>query len=244
MNIIVLGATSQIGSAIAVAFARGNRLLLVGRNRAKLQEAAGRCREEGAEGVIEVASDLRHGCGDILRAVVDRPVDLIINSSSATSRLRDNEIPAASFADCVMVDLLAPLELIGNVLISQGERPLGIVFVSTILTLVKSPNRAIYSGLKRIHELCLRSLQSSHGGLSLLIVKIAKVIPANEKSLATEKLAKAIRRAFDIRKGTIVYGWAGRFMVALYYFHPLIFNLVVQARRILSPRIRAPRPEV
>jgi hypothetical protein len=216
---------------------------LVGRNRAKLQEAADRCREEGAEGVIEIASDLRHGCGQILRAVVDRPVDLIINSSSATSRLRDNEIPAATLADCVMVDLLAPLELVENVLISQAGRPLGIVFVSTVLTLVNSPNRAIYSGLKRIHELRLRSLQSSHDGLYLLIVKVAKVIPPDEQSVVTEKLAKTIRRAFDIRKGTIVYGWAGRFMTALYCFHPLVFALAVRARRVLSPRVRAPRPE-
>src|SRR5690349_13431772 len=211
MNIIVLGATSQIGSGIASAFAHGNNLVLVGRNRAKLQETSDRCREEGAQRVIAVASDLRHGCGDILRAIADQPIDLIINSSSATSRLRDKEIPAASFSDCVKVDLLVPLELVENVLVSQDGRPLGIVFVSTVLTMVKSPNRAIYSGLKTIHEVCLRSLLSSHDGSYLLIVKIAKVIPPEKRSLATKRLGKAIKKAFDTKKGTIVYGWTGRF---------------------------------
>ena len=233
MNIIVLGATSQIGSSIASAFAPGNNLILVGRNTSRLRHAAERCYQGGASRITELAIDLRKGCGDILSEVGDSPVDLIINASSATSRLRDDEIPPDKLADHVTVDLLAPFELVKNIVASRNPHPVKVIFVSTVLTLVKSPNRSIYSELKILHERCLKSLVASHNGY-LLIVKVGKVIPPDEPTAETGKLAKAVTRSFERRKRTLFYGMAGRVAVALFYLQPAIFYLAVKARRILS----------
>ena len=235
MNILVLGATSRIGSEIAAAFAPGNKLILVGRNTLKLQQAEGCCRDHGAQRVTLLVSDLRHGCNDILRAIDDWPMDVIINSCSATSRLRDSQIPAGAVPACVTVDLLAPLELVEKIAAMQKERPLSVVFISTVLTLVKSPNRAVYSSLKIIQERSLRSIAASHRGLYLLTVNVGRLIPRDEPTPAARKLAKAVKKAFDAKKTRLIYGWAGRLLTVFFYTQPLVFSLAIKLRRKLSP---------
>jgi len=243
MNILVLGATSRIGSEIAAVLSPGNDLLLVGRDTSRLQQAADRCRECGAQRINQLASDLRQGSGDILRAVSNWQIDVIINSASATSRLRDDEIAVDKLADYVMVDVLAPLQLVAHLRASQPGRPLSIVFVSTVLTVVRSPNRIIYSNLKAIHERCLRALAQSHHELYVLIVKVAKVIPPDIRTPDTEKLAKVVRKAFERRKTTIFYGLAGRLLTVLFYTQPLFFGLAVKMRRMFSPALGRRHPE-
>ncbi|WP_161662304.1 SDR family NAD(P)-dependent oxidoreductase [Pedobacter sp. V48] len=57
-GIVITGATSGVGRAIALAFAlRGNRLLLAARNTEALQDLAIECRKFGGEATI-VTSDV------------------------------------------------------------------------------------------------------------------------------------------------------------------------------------------
>ena len=235
MNVIVLGATSAIGGGIAEAFSPGNRLLVTGRDISRLKRSADRCKAEGASHVVEVACDLRHGSDELEKSAVDWQPDLIINAASATSRLRDHQISIEDMGSILTADLLTPFEVIQSVLANRDSRPVGILFISTMLSVVKSPDREIYSALKRIHEKVLLGLAASQPDLRLMIVRISKWIPPDVENPETKKLGLAVLNGYREGKQVLYYGFPGRLMTTLYYSQPLLFDLAVRVSRILRP---------
>jgi NADP-dependent 3-hydroxy acid dehydrogenase YdfG len=236
MNVIVLGASSAIGAGVAEAFSPGNRLLVTGRDIPRLRRSADRCRAEGASHVVEVACDLRHGSGELEKTAQVWQPDLIINAASATSRLRDHQISIGEMMGIIAADLLTPFELIQAVLANRGSRPVGILFISTMLSVVKSPDREIYGALKRIHEKILLGMAASQPDLQLLIVRISKWIPPDVESMETKKLGLAVLDGYRGGKQVLYYGFPGRVMTALYYAQPLLFGLAVRMNRFALKR--------
>jgi NADP-dependent 3-hydroxy acid dehydrogenase YdfG len=237
MNVIVLGASSAIGAGVAEAFSAGNRLLVTGRDTARLRRSADRCRAEGASDVVEVPVDLRHGSGELEKTAQDWQPDLIINAASATSRLRDHQISIEEMGGIVAADLLTPFEVIKAVIANRGNRPVGILFISTMLSVVKSPDREIYGALKRIHEKILLGIAASQPDLRLLIVRISKWIPPDVENMETKKLGLAVLDAYHGGKQVLYYGFPGRLMTALYYAQPLLFGLAVRVNRFARKSI-------
>lgn len=104
-HILITGASSGIGEALAVHYAAtGTRLLITGRNSERLMTAAGRCRDKGAEvdaRVVDVAdadamTSLIAECDDA------RPLDLVIaNAGVGLSSSKDrslHDVAEATFA--------------------------------------------------------------------------------------------------------------------------------------------------
>lgn len=230
-NILVLGASSAIGGEIAAAFAPGNNLLLVGRNEVKLEDAAQRCILARANRVVRFPADLSGSNTEVIRAATKWDVDLIINAASATSRLLDTDVDIDAFSQYVAVDLLAPIELIRALLSACGDRVVNVVYVSTILAVVRSPRRVIYSSLKVLHERALQKLAGARPRMRLMVVRVATVIPADRRSRQAEKLGMAVRRSFDRGRHVLLFGTTGRLLRLLYYTQPLVFGLVVELRR-------------
>lgn len=92
-HIVITGASSGIGAALAMHYASSGAVLgLIGRNAAALQEVADICRQRGAEarlGVIDVtdAEALKHW----LRAFdQDYPVDLLFANAGVSSSIGPN----------------------------------------------------------------------------------------------------------------------------------------------------------
>jgi short-subunit dehydrogenase len=234
MNILVLGATSAIGSSIAAAFARDSSMRLAGRDVARLRSAGDLCLANGATAVEYSQCDLARGSGPLLADLGAWPVDVLINAASIGSQTRDSRMAVDGMREVAEVDLLAPLDLILCLNARQSGRPLRVVFVSSVLAVVRSPDRAIYGLFKSIHEHALRRLQSALPGVGVLVVRVGKVLPAVRATADTLKLAAAVRAAFDKRKQTVFFGMSGRALAAAYYLQPLFFEAVIALRRRLS----------
>ncbi|HWB83042.1 MAG TPA: SDR family oxidoreductase [Bryobacteraceae bacterium] len=238
MNVLVLGATSVIGAHVAEAFAPGNDLLLAGRDRARLHQAAERCRAAQAASVVETAMDLREGVANFLAEISGLLPDVIINAASATSRLRDDSIPADELAGVITVDLLAPLELIRSLIAERSGEKTRIVFISSVLASVPSPRRVIYGNLKRMQEESLLALARSNSAVQVLIARLAKPIPPDQPSRDAIRFAAAVRHAFDKGETKMSFGLSGRLMNGLFWLQPAVFHIAVEFIRLIRSQRR------
>jgi hypothetical protein len=159
--------------------------------------------------------------------------DLVINAASATSRLRDEKIQLAEMDGILAVDLTVPLDLVRRLLPDPGGRSFGVVFVSTFLSVVRSPGREIYGSLKRVHEKALEGLSAARPDLRLLIVRVSKRIPADAESPAARELGAAVLKGYLEGRRVLYHGAAGRLAMALYGFHPFLYSLAVKIDRFL-----------
>ena len=96
VSILISGASSGIGEALALAYSRpGRHLALIGRNRARLDNVAGKCRELGAaiaSATISVTD--RQRSEDWIGQVDDRhPLDLVI-ANAGIAGTGDGELGA------------------------------------------------------------------------------------------------------------------------------------------------------
>lgn len=230
MRILVLGASSNVGSALANAFCRKNNLILVGRNVGRLIAAANRCKDSGAAQVEYIEQDFYLGADSLLQGIEGKTINLIIDAASASSRKRDVEIQSGDISQFVSSDFLTKTKIMDHILHSQEEAP-AVIFVSTVLTFVKSPGRTIYSTLKALYEAYLIKLRDSRSDLRLLVVYVGTVIDAKNASNKANNLASAVFKAFNRKNEKLFFGVSGMLFVALYYFQPVIFYLVTLAQR-------------
>lgn len=230
MFILVLGASSHIGSALAEAFSPDNELILVGRNVARLRETADRCKRSGAAQVAYIEENLSVDVNSVLEAVEGRHVDLIIDAASASSGKRDSEIEWHEIVHLVSADLLSRMKIMDHVVRNQGAGP-AVIFISTVLTLLKSPGRTVYTALKQLYEDYLNKLKRNRSELSLLVVYVGTVIDTSKPSKKAEQLASAVFGAFQKKKEKLFFGLSGVFLLTLFYIQPVIFYLVTIAQR-------------
>jgi hypothetical protein len=158
-----------------------------------MEKAARLCSERGALQATIALGGSEQGCESIGGAIPEGGIDLLINAASATSQLRDNQIPWDKLAQHVSTDLLWPLQVADCIWARQPSHPFSIILVSSILALVRSPNRGVYSALKRLQEAGLRAFVSGRPGASLLVVYLGKILPTRETTPATTKFATAVQ---------------------------------------------------
>lgn len=235
MNILILGASSQIGCRLALCFSINNSLTLLGRNDESLQSVALQCLVAGAAHVDVIVHDMAVGVEPLIQKVGGRQFDLVVNLVAATSRVKDSEFLPGELERFLMSDLLVPVQLLQN-LIEKSSKPMRVIFISSVLASVKSPDRFIYGSLKSLQEICLRKLSAGRQGFELLVVKVGKVIQNEQSSEESQKLAVAIHEAYFLNKKVLNYGLGGRVYLALFHIQPLIFTLIVKLQRVLRKR--------
>jgi NAD(P)-dependent dehydrogenase (short-subunit alcohol dehydrogenase family) len=240
MNVLVLGATSHIGSALAESFAAGNCLILTGRNKEELNRVAYRCRAKGAEDVRGIACDLSSGFDSVLSAIAAESIDLVVNVCSATSRLHDREIDMGLLPQYVSVDLLTPVELIRQIRVRAVQRSLAIICVSTILAVLKSPDRIIYGCLKALQERSLQILACSFADTRLMVVRVAQAITVDRRTRTADALAAHTKKAFSTGEAEITFGAWGKAMRIVFYIQPVLFNGLMAMFRSLARRKSRP----
>jgi short-subunit dehydrogenase len=153
-SIVVTGASSGIGAALAHALAAPGRTLgLLGRNRERLEAVATTCRSRSATcktASLDV-SDI-DGLGKFLADVGrDVPIDLLIaNAGILDGRRADQPVEDAQVARRVLeTNLLAAVDLVHLVLPRmRRERRGQIVLVASLASLVPLPDAPAYSASK------------------------------------------------------------------------------------------------
>jgi short-subunit dehydrogenase len=231
MNILILGASSQIGHEVAVSFSCNNNLTLLGRRSDSLNKTAEECINFGAINVDVLVLDISKSTDSFIEQIKERKYDLIVNLISTTSRVKDSDILVENLDLYLLSDLVMPIRLI-NELIKNSNNPLKIIFISSVLEMVPSPNKILYGSLKFLQNLCLKQLEIKNDNLNLLVVRVGSVVPYEKSSYIAKNLAREIHKAHLKNLKVLNFGYLGFIYVLLFYIHPLIFYFIVNLQRM------------
>jgi len=186
----ITGASSGIGAALAVALGKaGARLILSGRNRAALNDAAAQA--GGTSLVLPFeATDF-----DRIPAIADQAwnwaieqgggIAGLVNNAGISQRSLAVDTKFAVYQKIIDVDLLAPIALTQGILPRMAAAGTGhIVGISSVAGIVGSPLRSAYSaakhGLIGYHD-SVRA-ETAHLGIKVLVVAPGSVATAVSKN--------------------------------------------------------------
>lgn len=230
MNILIFGCSAVIGQSITNEFSKGNNLVLVGRTKSKLKEIKNKAVENGALKVRIIEYDLAKDINDLINEIKNLNINLFINLASSTSRFRDNNIKSRNLIYDTNVDLINPISII-QFLVDQGHQ-IKVIFITSILSKINSPNRVIYSSLKNLQETYLKKIADHNPEkVHLLTVIIGTQIKIIKETKKSRLLAKKIYRAFLKEEKNIFFGFYGKLLWMTYLFSPLLFKSIIHFKR-------------
>lgn len=220
-SILITGASSGIGRALALEYAgAGVRLVLVGRDGARLDEIADACRSKGADvetGRVDVRD--RAAMRDFVLAADARgPLDLLVANAGINTGL-----PAGALAEdpeavrgIVAINLLGALNTVEPIIEPMAARGAGTIALTGSIAAVRGlPYSPAYCATKAAVHLYAESLR---GGLARKGVAVSLIVPGfvhtplnadlvSPKPLAMtdERAARIIRRGLDRRRPLIAF---------------------------------------
>ncbi len=222
-SILVTGASSGIGRALALAYAAPDvTLALIGRNEERLDAVAAAARERGAEirlGRLDVR-DQEAMARWISAQDAENPFDLVIANAGITTGLGPQdaaEDPGAVRA-ILGTNLLGVLNTVEPVIAPMCARKKGqLAFVGSIAGLRGLPYAPAYSAAKAaVHAYTesLRGRLEPRGvRVSLIVAGFVKT-PLNDSidglkpfELSDVEAARLIKRGLDRDKAVIVFPW-------------------------------------
>lgn len=244
---LVTGASGGIGGAIAVELAKegASKVLLVGRNRKRLNEIEKEVREAGAT-AVPIVADLADSVQlnvQFKRAWKNHgPIDLLVNSAGVAHQAPFLRARASHVTEELAVNVLALIE--GTRILAQrmAKRGEGIVVnVSSLMGLIPSPSLATYSATKFAVLGFSRALKAE---LELSGVKVVTLLPtltetAMVSDIATmpgvtavtpEEVAKSLIAGLKGNRSEILVGWQARFAAAVKQFFPGVMDFIVRKK--------------
>ena len=154
LGVLVTGASSGIGVALARRLAAGGaRLALSARRVDRLEETAAACRAAGASEVHVVADDLadRAAAERLAAAATERlgAVDVLVNNAGFAVPGLSERAPTDRVAAMIDVNVVAPVALTRVLLPGMLERRKGYVLnVASMAGILPAPYQAGYAGTK------------------------------------------------------------------------------------------------
>ena len=222
-TILITGASSGIGAALARSYARDRvGLLLWGRDAARLEEVAGQCRALGATATTQIF-DLRDAAGFAARlAAADAatPIDLaIFNAGLGGSAPNEPPAEAPDTAQAIAeVNFVAPVvgaNAMADPMARRGEGH--IVLVGSIVESYPLPMAPTYAATKAGLRLFAESLglRLARHGVTVTLVSPGfidtpmsrQVIEPKPFMITAEAAAAVILRGIAARKRVIVVPW-------------------------------------
>jgi short-subunit dehydrogenase len=236
MNILVLGASSIIGTSIVKSFAKNNKLFLLSRKRENLEMLRKEALELGSQSVIIVEGDLQTPI--IVTDLISESIDMIINVACASSRTKNYNIEHSRYQYYTAVDLSSPLIILEHFLkekLKKSENTqLYYIFINTFLTKIKSPDYSIYYSYKILQQEYMRGFQRKYGGiLKSINVLVGKQINREKELRKTVKLSQKIKLAIKNNKSEFIFGFEGKIIYMLYRISPLLSNGLIYFKRFL-----------
>ena len=250
--IIITGASSGIGKALAFALAKkGNKLVLAGRNKEKLNAVLQKMNEVNIS-AISIVTDVckKEDCKNLIHKCITEfgRIDVLINNAGISMRALFNE------SDLEIIYKVMNTNFWGTVFCTKYALPYllqsngSLVGVSSIAGHIGLPERSAYSASKFAMNGFLESVRNENmeNDLHVLIAcpgftasnirKAAltkdgtpqKESPRNEQKMMTaEKVAKNIICAIDCKKDTLTLSINGKLAVWLNRFFPKLAKRLV-----------------
>ena len=222
-NIVITGASSGIGTALALRYAReGNVLGLIGRDQARLEGVAERCRATGCE-TRTALIDVRDR--DALAAWLkdyDRasPVDIVIaNAGVSVGTLPDGKLEDSDAAYALMqTNVLGVLNTVQPLIPAMLARGRGrIAIMSSIAALFPLPDSGAYSASKAAvltYGLALRGHLYEAGVRVTVICPGYVTSPLSERvkawkpfEISAEAAADRIAKALERDRAVVTFPW-------------------------------------
>ena len=145
-TVLVTGGTDGIGLEIARQLKAKDAAVIVCGRREEMLAAA------RAEGLEAISADLStaDGCAAFLKALGDRPLDILINNAGMSGNFGPGEALDLAFTDkAIFLNLNAPMHLIGHLLPSLLARPeAAIVNVTSGLAIAPRSGGPVYCATK------------------------------------------------------------------------------------------------
>ena len=243
MNVLILGATSALGEALARSFSVGNNLILTGRDQGRLNKVKLKLEDSiGSSGLETVVVDLSKGPDSLIR-LTDKlgQVDIMINAACMTSSLKDTELVLEDIKNYTYVDLLSPLALVSHILRNQTA-PLYTIFISSLLpqsktiNMQKSSYKDVYAGCKSLHETYLKQFMFRFPHrVKVCIARIGFHLDRNSIGKLHVRVAKVIERDYQQKK-VIAFGTTAKIFSFFYWLTPLIGNFLLSFIRAIREK--------
>lgn len=230
-SVLITGASSGIGAALAQAYAaRGRMLFLTGRDRARLEAEAGRCRaEQGAEvetGLLDV-TDAEATAAFVRAADGRRPLDLVIANAGIADGISEPPADLEAARRLIEVNLLGSLNTLAPAVAAMAERGHGqVALMSSVAALRGLPGSHGYcaskAALKALGE-GLRAPLAARGIAVNVVLPGFVRTPMNEDRgfptplrIEPDEAAAIIRRGLATNRAVIAFPrptvWAVRAM--------------------------------
>ncbi len=152
MRIIITGASSGLGEALALHYAaHENRLVLIARRAERLEEVARRCRDRGAE-VETITADVSDFARmrEVGEALCHDSIDRIILNAGVSVGHGGGVTPFEDFERLFKTNFLSVHALLEPIIPKLIEQKRGeIVFISSLASLLSMPTSIAYSSSKR-----------------------------------------------------------------------------------------------
>ena len=258
----ITGASSGIGAATAVAFARaGARVALSARRAEALEEVAARCREAGGEPMVAPCDVTdREQVRAAARAIADRweRIDLLVNNAGVGLYRPVAELSAEELQRCLAVNVTGALWCVQAVLPAMRRRGSGrIINVSSVIGKRSMPWVGGYCASKFALQALSEALRAEVAEDG---VRVSVVCPgltatpffdqaigewpsgaARLRGASPESVAAAILRVARTGRAEVHLTGSGRLLVQLNRFFPRLVDwaMVRYARRRDRP---APAP--
>jgi short-subunit dehydrogenase len=201
-NILITGASSGIGEALALGYAApGVNLYLSGRNAERLEQVASHCREKGADIHIKIlnVADRETTESWVLEADTFKPLDLIIaNAGVSASSGPETFESAVAVRENFSVNVDGVMNTILPIAERMKQRGKGqIAIVSSVMSFISFPGSSSYSASKaavRVFGEGLRISIAKYG------VGVSVILPAMVKTPMTDALERKSRGAMSTEK--------------------------------------------
>jgi 3-oxoacyl-[acyl-carrier protein] reductase len=194
---LVCASSQGLGRACAEALAReGVRVVINGRNPAKLEKAAEDLRTLTGASIIAVAADVTTDEGRAALLAAAPEPDILINNNAGPGPAAFQDITSEMWRDAVAANMIAPLLLTRAVLAGMIRRSFGrIINITSAMVTTPRPHMTLSAAARA-------GLTAAQKGLSLEVarsnVTINNLLPERFDTARQEQMAEAAMRRENI----------------------------------------------